>query len=117
MSASLAEKIRIARHKSVEIKGITFNYTRPTDIQMAELHAEFDGQYNRYQIAKRFVFGWKGLNESDLYPDGAGEPAKFDDEVYAEWLADARDYWTPLYEAIMTAYVEHSTDREEEIKN
>jgi hypothetical protein len=117
MSASLAEKIRIARHNSVEVNGITFNYCRPTDIQMAELFQEFNGEHNRYEIVKRFVFGWNGLKESDLIPDGADDPAKFEAEVFAEWLADARDFWTPIYEAVMTSYVERSADREEEIKN
>jgi hypothetical protein len=117
MSASLAEKIRIARHNTVEVNGISFNYCRPTDIQMAELHDEFGGKYNRYEIAKRFVFGWKGLKESALIPGGADADAKFDDESYSEWLSDARDYWTPIYEAVMTSYVERSADREEEIKN
>jgi hypothetical protein len=113
---SLAEKIRQSRHCTAEINGLKFYYTRPTDIQMAALFAASDGKHNKYDVAKQFVFGWN-LKESDLIPDGEDKPVKFDDELFAEWLADARDSWGPLYESIMGSYVEYSTDREDALKN
>lgn len=117
MSASLAEKIRIARHGSVEVKGITFNYSRPTDIQMSNLYQEFQGEYQKPEIAKRFVFGWSGVKESDLIPEGSDKDVKFDSDTFEEWLNDARDYWAPLCEAILGAYVDYSTEREDAVKN
>ena len=116
MSISLAEKIRQSRHCTAKIGGLEFYYTRPTDIQMAALYAETDGKHNKYDVAKQFVFGWN-LKESDLLPDGADKPAKFDAELFGEWLSDARDSWSPLYEAIMGSYVDYSTDREDALKN
>ena len=116
MSVSLAEKIRQSRHCTVEVDGHRFYYTRPTDIQMAALYSESDGKHNKYDVAKQFVFGWD-IKESDLLPDGEDKPAKFDSELFAEWLADARDSWSPLYEAIMGSYVDYSADREDALKN
>ena len=110
MSASLAEKIRIARHKSVEIKGITFNYTRPTDMQMAELNQEFGDQYMKPEIARRFVFGWSGVTEADLILGADATPVDFEKDAFFEWLNDSRDFWTPLYEAIRGAYVDYASD-------
>lgn len=117
MSASLAQKIRNSRERTVTVNGLSLLYMRPTDIQIANLHAEFEGSYNKYEVAKRFVIGWKDVKESDLYSGGSDEPARFDDEVYAEWLADARDAWPVIYEAVMTSYVDYSTEREKEVKN
>ena len=116
MSITLAEKIRQSRHCTVEIQGHKFFYTRPTDIQMAAMYAESEGKHNKYEIAKSYVFGWD-LKESDLFPDGEDKSVKFDADLFSEWLSDARDYWSPLYEAIMGSYVDYSTDREEELKN
>ena len=115
MSASLADKIRQARESSVEVMGKRFSYRRPTDIQMASMHAEFDGKYSKYEVAKRFVFGWQGVTERDLISEGSDNDASFD--VFPDWLEDARDYWTPLYEAIMGAYLEYSESREEAEKH
>lgn len=117
MSATLAERIRIARHKSVEVKGITFNYSRPTDLQVSTMYQESGGEHSKPEVAKMFVFGWSGVKESDLIPEGSDEPASFDKETFGEWIKDARDFWAPLYEAIMGSYVDYSTDREDEIKN
>jgi hypothetical protein len=118
MSASLAEKIRRARECSVEIQGITFRYNRPTDVQMAALHDEFNGRYSKPEIARRFVIGWGGISEADLIPGGSADtPAVFDSEAFGEWLDDARNFWTPLYEAILGAYADYSAARDDEVKN
>lgn len=117
MSASIAERIRRAREGKVEVNGKTFLYHRPTDIQMAGLNKEFGGEISRPEIARRFVFGWSGFMESDLFPGGdEAEVVKFDAATFDEWLNDARDYWAPLYEAILGAYVEYSSAREDEEK-
>jgi hypothetical protein len=118
MSASLAEKIRRSRQGEVDINGRTFLFHRPTDLQMAGLHAEFGGSYSKPEIARRYVCGWKGMTEADLFTGGSeATPAPFEKELFNEWLADARDYWDPLYKAILGAYADYSTDRGEQVKN
>ena len=117
MSASLAEKIRIARHKNVEVGGLKIVFNRPTDIQIANLYEEFGNEHSKYEVCKRFVIGWVGVKGSDLYDGGVDESVDFDADAFAEWLSDSRQVWTPLYEAIMTSYVDYADDRETEIKN
>lgn len=117
MSASLAEKIRIARHKTVEVSGLKIIFSRPTDIQIANLYEEFGNEHSKYDVAKRFVIGWVDVKGSDLYAGGSDETVVFDTDAFAEWLSDNRAAWTPLYEAIMTAYVDYADNRETEIKN
>jgi len=117
VSASLAEKIRIARHNTVDVSGIKIVFSRPTDIQIANLYEEFGGEHSKFEVAKRFVIGWVDVKGSDLYEGGSDEVVKFDADAFAEWLSDTRDAWTPLYEAVMQAYVDYADDRETEIKN
>jgi len=117
VSASLAEKIRIARHKTVEVDGLKIVFNRPTDIQIANLYEEYGKEHSKYEVAKRFVIGWVDVKESDLFDGGSDKIVPFEADAFEEWLSDSREAWSPLYEAIMTAYVEYADDRETAIKN
>ena len=117
MSASLAEKIRISRHKTVEIDGMKIVFNRPTDIQIANLYEEYGKEHSKYEVAKRFVIGWVDVKESDLFSGGSDKVVTFESDAFDEWLADAREAWSPLYDAIMTSYIEYADDRDAAIKN
>jgi hypothetical protein len=113
MSAVLIEKIRKARQQDVVINEITFTCRRPTDLEMvdwAQLGLE------RSEILKRFVVGWRGVNESDLIPGGTAEPIEFDTNLFMEWVADRPDTWAPLIETITNSYKKHQYDLEQALK-
>ena len=117
MSASLAEKIRIARHKTVEAGGLKLVYTRPTDIEVANLYEEYGNEHNKFDVVKRFVVGWVDVKESDLFDGGSDKSVTFDADAFAEWLSDSRESWSPLYEAIISSYIEYADERESAVKN
>ncbi len=116
MSESLIDKIRRSREGTIEVNGITFNFRRPTDIEVAKLYNDTDGNYSKFDVVGTFVFGWT-LKESDIIDGGNDSLVPFSREIFDEWISDARDYWAPLFEAIMGAYVDFSTKRDDHVKN
>lgn len=109
----LAEKIRKSRESTVDIDGKAWAIRRPTDEEAAQISANGDGLL---AIVKRFVIGWP-LTELDLVPGGTGASVPFDSEVFAEWVADQPDLWTPLGTAILDAYTRHADKRGDAVKN
>ena len=100
---SLVEKIRAAREQRVEVGGYAFTVRRPT---FAEVLAMGERGFT-VDDAARFVVGWSGVRELDLYPGGAGHAVPFEAEACAEWLADRPDLLGPIAEAAARAYREH----------
>lgn len=98
----LAEKIRKAREKAVEVGGFSFTIRRPTDVDMVD----FSGTKRAENLLK-FVVGWDGVKEIDLFEGGEGHPAKFDSEACQEWLMDRPDLFTPVINAVLEAYQSH----------
>ena len=100
----LADKIRKARESVVEAGGYKFTIRRPTDVDMLE--------FNRIKTPdglNKFVVGWDGVKEIDLFPGGEGHPAPFDSDACAEWLSDRSDLMIPVVNAIVDAYQAHKT--------
>lgn len=110
--SNLVEKIRRSREANVEAAGFVFTIRRPTDVDMLELRG--GGSVSRLF---RFVVGWDKVREIDLIPGGAPAPAKFDPEVFAEWVADRPDILGPVVDAIMSSYRKHADELEANLKN
>lgn len=106
-----AEKIRRARERPVTVGAHTYTIRRPTDE---------DVQFGKVEpglgMVKRYVVGWDFV-ELDLFPGGGPEPAPFDAEDWAEWVADKPEVWVELSDAIVAAYKEHTAQVEADAKN
>lgn len=114
MNDSLIKRMRKARERTIEVEGFRFTYLRPTDTQAAELH---HGKASLADIAKRFVIGWSGVKESDLFSSGGSDDAAFSPDVWAEWCDDMPQFWVPLGNAVIESYAAHVKKREAAEKN
>lgn len=110
--SKLAEKIRKAREKRMEVDGFGFTVRRPTDLDMLELRG---GVSPRMLMA--YVVDWDGVKEIDLIPGGDGAPLAFDAEACAEWVADRPDIFAALVNEIMDSYRAHQEAQEAAKKN
>lgn len=113
MSQALIEKIRKARETQVTVGGHTYTVRRPTDEHAMRLHAE---GANKFEVARQCAVGWD-FGEIDLIPGGGPDPVPFSAGLWAEYLADHSDLWSPLAEAAMNAYRAHAGTLEEAAKN
>lgn len=108
---SLADKIRKAREKQVEVGGFVFTVRRPTDVEAMNLGgAPLDRMID-------FVVGWTGVRELDALAGGDPHPLKFDAAVAREWLCDRPDLLLPLSDAIVNLYRDHAAALEAAKKN
>lgn len=110
---SLVEKIRQARQSVFELGTHRFTVTRPTDEQALALSR---AGASLLEVVKSHVVGWN-LTELDIYPGGAGVPAAFDAELWAEWVADQPELWQPLGEYILALYEQHASQKAASAKN
>ena len=108
---SLIDKIRKARHVTVESGGYAFTCRRPTDLEAMHL-----GQAKAEDLLD-YVVGWKGVKEIDLVPGGTSIEVPFDAALCREWLADRPDMWGPIAQAVIEAYNRHAAELEERTKN
>lgn len=99
---NLAEKIRRARERDVEVGGFTFTVRRPTDIEMLAMRGGID-----IESLIGYVVGWKNVKAIDMVPGGDPVPAEFDAELAREWLSDRPDLLAPLVDAVLSSYREH----------
>lgn len=99
---TLSEKILRSREKIIEVGEFKFTIRRPTDIQMLEFH-----RGGRTQDLIKFVVGWEGVREMDLFPGGEGHPAPFDSEACTEWLTDKSEMFVKVVNAVLSTYKEH----------
>lgn len=99
---SLADKIRKARETRVTDGKFTFVVRRPTDLEMLKFAQSKDPAE-----LLRFVVGWEGVTELDLYPGGGPEPVPFDPESCREWLSDRIETFGKITDAVMSAYEAH----------
>ena len=111
MSRALLERMQRARERELDVGGHKFVIRRPTDADALGMQGK-----PPLDFVTRFVVGWN-LTELDIAPGGNAEPAAFDPEVWASWVADRPDLWEPIATAVLTAYGEHVKQREEAAKN
>lgn len=113
--SSLVERLRKARENAVAVGDWKFTFRRPTDYEAAKIYAD---NLSQFDVARKYVIGWKGIVERDLLPSSGGDQAvPFDRELWAEWLQDRPDLWEPIYTAIVDAYRRHRGLDEEAAKN
>ncbi|MFI0609117.1 MAG: hypothetical protein ACH37Z_14665 [Anaerolineae bacterium] len=110
--ATLLEKIQRARESQVPAGGFKFRIRRPTDLEWFELQGS--GPASRLL---RFVVGWDGVRELDLFPGGDPTPAAFDHDVMLQFVGDRPDIMTTLCEAVLASYRAHVAQGEEAKKN
>ncbi len=111
---SIAARLRKAREMVVTVGGFEFMVRRPTDIEMVDLRG---GEIAGEQLL-RFLFGWKGVKESDILGDNADpHEVPFNAETAREWLADRPDLYVQITTGLLTAYREHAEELEARLKN
>lgn len=93
-------RLRRSRQIEVEAGGHRFTVERPT---MAEVVQAGGMLRADVEFLARHVVSWD-LTVADLVPGGDPEPADFDAEVCALWLADRPDLWAPLGTALRDAF-------------
>ena len=109
----LLDKLRKSRESLVEIGDFTFTVRRPTD---AEIVAFRGKQITQEDILGKFIVGWKGVKELDIIPGGDGAEVPFEQELFADWIADKPDLWEPLISAVLASYEIHSQSVTEALK-
>ncbi|MGL4480448.1 MAG: hypothetical protein ACRCVK_19770 [Aeromonas veronii] len=110
--SSLIDKLRAARLSKVEAGGHAYTIRRPTDAEASTLSSA-----SGLDLVKRFVVGWGHTELSLGIPGGTDQPAPFDADLWAEWVADQPALWGPLADAIVDAYTAHAAQREDAAKN
>jgi len=115
MAASLVDKLRAARRFQVTEAGHAYTLRRPTDAEVAEMRRA--GDVSALDLVRRYVVGWDHTELSLGLPGGGPEPATFDADLWAEWVADQPALWAPLSTAILDAYSRHDEARSSAEKN
>ncbi len=101
---SLIAKLKKSRETEVQAGKFTFTIRRPTDLEVVNLRSQILKQGD---IMAQFVVDWLGVHELDIIPGGNPVPVPFDSELFINWVADHPDLWSPLTDAILTAYSAH----------
>ena len=114
MAKSLIEQIKAARQTRVPSHGKTFIVSRPTDLDMLDLRSRLVKQG---EIITRFVTGWDGFTELDLVSSGGPDPVEFDAALFAEYIADHKEHWDVIVNAVVNSYQAHQEATEESLKN
>jgi len=100
--SALIERLRRNREHRVEAGGRTFIVRRPTDLEWAEMREDLNAR-----SLVRYVVGWEGVTEIDLYAGGTGHPVPFDSALAMEWLSDRPDLFVIVTQKIIDLYREH----------
>lgn len=110
----LIERMRRGRQTRVEHEGKVFICLRPTDWQVAVLTAA--GDVKQMDLIEKFVIGWEGFTELDLFPGGGATVVEFDPALFSEWAQDRPELWGILSLAITGEYQAHKQRQEESAK-
>jgi hypothetical protein len=119
MSQALVNQIRKQREFKKAVtdaktgRVYTFICRRPTDQDAAEIQR---GE-TRPNLCQRFVVGWEDVTENDVVGGGGSDVLEFDPLLWREWVADRRDFWEPIAEAILDAYSGHAKEMDDAAKN
>ena len=112
--SKLSDKIKKARESKVTVNGKSFTVRRPSNLEMLELQRD---KVKERDILERFVVGWDGFLESDLFAGGNPEPVPFEADVWNEWIVDNPQFWADLVGAVVESYREHEKRQAETLKN
>lgn len=119
MSQLIINKIRAGRQTSVPVGKFTFTVRRPTEMELLEIQQRRNegNSITQGEILNRFVVGWEGVTELDVFPGGTGLAVEFSAELFAEWIVDQSQLWLPLTTAVIEAYRLHDSAMAAELKN
>lgn len=109
---SLIDKIRAARQSTIMVDGHAYTIRRPTDAEAMTL-----GAASGLDLVNRYVIGWDHTEITLGIPGAGPEPVQFNPELWADWVADQPQLWSPISAAIITAYTQHRQSREDAAKN
>jgi hypothetical protein len=114
MAKSAIERLQASRQSTVESVGKKFIVRRPTHLEMDELRGHIDQR----DLLTRFVVGWGTTTEIDLgIPSGSPEPVEFDNDLWAEWIADHPEHWIDITKAVVDGYRAYAKKMEDSAKN
>tara|TARA_R110000772_G_scaffold23646_2_gene63139 strand:+ start:88 stop:426 length:339 start_codon:yes stop_codon:yes gene_type:complete len=97
---SLADKIRESRRIEIPVKEMKFFSSRPSVEEYGAMYLK--GTTNA-EVARRYVDGWEGVRECDLFPGGSKNEVKFDKELWREAIGDLMEIYNPIAEALIAA--------------
>jgi hypothetical protein len=112
--SALADKIRMSRQVKVELGGFSIYVRRPTSLEMHEIKGS---KITQREILSKFVTGWEGVKEMDLYSGGTSELVPYDKDACDEFLADNPMHWNKLTGTILDEYKKYESKIEELLKN
>jgi hypothetical protein len=109
---SLADKINQARVVTVKVDHMTFTGRRPT---IEEYSIDFREGARATDLARKYIDGWSGVCERDLFASGSNDPVEFDYELWAAAVPDLPHLWKPirdeLEKATLTYFEVHEAAR------
>jgi len=116
MSDALIQRLRNSRKVTVKVGKFKFIARRPTDGEASELRKNGLDR-NTLHVAREFVTGWEDVTEADVVPSGGPDAVPFYRQLWHEWCDDRPDFWEPIWNAVMDAYVLHAKNRKDAEKN
>lgn len=112
MANPLVEKLRNGRQFQHAVDGHKFTLQRPTEGEMSRMH-----DFATVTFLERFVVGWD-FTEIDLgIPGGTSVAVPFDPMVWAEYIGDHKELWTPLGKPLLDAIDAYKEKTKAEAKN
>lgn len=105
---TLTARIR-AREKDVPVGGHVFTIRRPKPAEMLI-------DMTRMDLVCRFVVGWD-LKNMDLVPGGTPEAEPFDPALFADYVEDDVNLWSPLAQAVLDEWHGYLDAKETAAKN
>lgn len=90
-----------------------FKLRRPTQLQMQRMTRG----YIFADLIVEFVVDWKGVTEQALVGGDNVTPIPFDKELWAEWIADKKELWPPIVEALNDLLLSYAKEQEDSAKN
>ncbi|MFA5941416.1 MAG: hypothetical protein WC809_18845 [Sinimarinibacterium sp.] len=112
--SELTNRLRKAREFKLTAGGLNLLLRRPTDAEMVD---QAEVGFQSYRFAQRFVVGWEGVTENDIYRNSNGDALEFDSADWAAWVADRKDLWDPICDALLATYRAHAEELKTTAKN
>ena len=101
--SDLREQMRRAREAWHDVGGFGFLIRRPTAEQM-RLWREKSWS----EVLALCVLDWRGVKVSDLVAGGAADPAKWDQDDFAEWVSDTPAVLNALADTVLSLVTERA---------
>lgn len=112
--SDLIKQLRKSRESKTTVGKFSFTILRPTHLQMVTV---FNDGLTMPDVVREYVVGWDNVTEVDILEGATTDPVPFDKLVWAEWLSDRPDFWSPLHDAILKAYRDFAAKTEQDAKN